>query len=193
MTHTIPQGEGGEQGDALMPLFFSLGQHSALVAIQEDLHDNEFLFALLDDIHIATTPHRVGKVYTSLDHPYPRKKGRCGTKSTDPGVARFCAPFRQTRRQSLGEHHWAIHNSWRRICARKMQLSRCCWNAFLQSLIQSSSSLLLHCGSARANFLLRVVKPEARACSQRHNEGLLSRSCTWTQDIAQMRKWQPCC
>ena len=44
---------------------------------------------------------------------------------------------------------------------------------FLQSLIQSSSSLLLHCASARANYLLRVVKPEARACSQRHNEGLL--------------------
>ena len=28
--HRIPQGEGGEQGDALMPLLFALGQHSAL-------------------------------------------------------------------------------------------------------------------------------------------------------------------
>ena len=28
----IPQGEGGEQGDPLMPLLFSLGQHSALDA-----------------------------------------------------------------------------------------------------------------------------------------------------------------
>ena len=26
VTHTIPQGEGGEQGDPLMPLLFSLGQ-----------------------------------------------------------------------------------------------------------------------------------------------------------------------
>ena len=33
--HTIRQGEGGEQGDALMPLLFALGQHSALEAIQE--------------------------------------------------------------------------------------------------------------------------------------------------------------
>ena len=31
-------------------------------------------------------------------------------------------------------HHWAIHSLWRRICARKLQLRRCCWNAFLQSL-----------------------------------------------------------
>ena len=30
--HRIHQGEGGEQGDALMPLLFSLGQHSALEA-----------------------------------------------------------------------------------------------------------------------------------------------------------------
>ena len=28
--HTISQGEGGEQGDAMMPLLYSLGQHRAL-------------------------------------------------------------------------------------------------------------------------------------------------------------------
>ena len=28
--HSIPQGEGGEQGDAMMPLLYSLGQHGAL-------------------------------------------------------------------------------------------------------------------------------------------------------------------
>ena len=32
VTHEIHQGEGGEQGDALMPALFSLGQHPALVA-----------------------------------------------------------------------------------------------------------------------------------------------------------------
>ena len=31
-THTIRQEEGGEQGDALMPLLFSLGQQRALRA-----------------------------------------------------------------------------------------------------------------------------------------------------------------
>ena len=33
--HDIPQGEGGEQGDPLMPLLFSLAQHVALVATPE--------------------------------------------------------------------------------------------------------------------------------------------------------------
>ena len=30
--HTINQGEGGEQGDPLMPLLFAVGQHPVLVA-----------------------------------------------------------------------------------------------------------------------------------------------------------------
>ena len=37
--HRIPQGEGGEQGDDLMPLLFCLGQYRALEAAQRQLHD----------------------------------------------------------------------------------------------------------------------------------------------------------
>ena len=35
--HTIPQGEGGEQGDPLMPLLFCLGQHPELTAVSAEL------------------------------------------------------------------------------------------------------------------------------------------------------------
>ena len=41
MVHTICQGEGGEQGDALMPLLFSLGQHAALEAVHRRLMEGE--------------------------------------------------------------------------------------------------------------------------------------------------------
>ena len=34
VTQHIAQGEGGEQGDPLMPMLFALGQHPALLAIQ---------------------------------------------------------------------------------------------------------------------------------------------------------------
>ena len=37
VTHMIPQGEGGEQGDPLMPLLFNLGMHPTSVAAQERL------------------------------------------------------------------------------------------------------------------------------------------------------------
>ena len=41
VVHNIHQAEGGEQGDALMPLLFSLGQHAALVAVQSQLIPGE--------------------------------------------------------------------------------------------------------------------------------------------------------
>ena len=56
VSHTIPQGEGGEQGDAMMPLLFSLGQHEALQAVNQNLRHGEFLFAFLDDIVMVTAP-----------------------------------------------------------------------------------------------------------------------------------------
>ena len=46
-----------------MPLLFSWGQHTALKAVQEGLIEGERLFAFLDDIHVVTTPERVGHVY----------------------------------------------------------------------------------------------------------------------------------
>ena len=48
VVHEVHQGEGGDQGDALMlALFFSLGQHSALMAVQEQLGSVERLFRFL--------------------------------------------------------------------------------------------------------------------------------------------------
>ena len=51
-------GEGGEQGDPLMPMLFALGQHSALVAILERSQEGELLFAFLDDLCIKSSPNR---------------------------------------------------------------------------------------------------------------------------------------
>ena len=67
-TRRIQQGEGGEQGDPLMPLLFSVGQHRALVQVQADLREGERLFAFLDDIYVVCSPERVGAVYESLEH-----------------------------------------------------------------------------------------------------------------------------
>ena len=45
--HTINRGEGGEQGDALMSLLFSLGQHSGLGATHRRLRVNVKIVRLL--------------------------------------------------------------------------------------------------------------------------------------------------
>ena len=41
--HRIPQGEGGEQGDAMMPVLFAVGQHRALEATHRRMNPGEFL------------------------------------------------------------------------------------------------------------------------------------------------------
>jgi len=49
MIHEIYQGEGGEQGDPLMPALYSLGQHGALRHAASQLLSGEYVFAYLDD------------------------------------------------------------------------------------------------------------------------------------------------
>ena len=53
VSHDIWQGDGGEQGDALMPALFSLALHPALEIIRADLPENAFLIAYLDDIYVV--------------------------------------------------------------------------------------------------------------------------------------------
>ena len=71
----IPQGEGGEQGDPLMPLLFSLGQHAALSAVASRLEKGERLFAFLDDLYVLCDPTRVLDVYAILQQELSRHAG----------------------------------------------------------------------------------------------------------------------
>ena len=71
----VRQGEGGEQGDPLMPLLFSLGQHRAMVAVQAQLKEGERLFAFLDDIYVVCSPDRIGQIYLFLEEQLRVKTG----------------------------------------------------------------------------------------------------------------------
>ena len=82
--HTIRQGEGGEQGDALMPLLFCLGQ---LEAVQEDMREGEFLFACLDDIDNVTLPEIGMRLFMNIYSFSPGSESmvgrlKCGTGFT---------------------------------------------------------------------------------------------------------------
>ena len=66
VVHEVVQGEGGEQGDALMPALFSLGQHRSLEAIQARLRPSERLFAFLDDVYAVCSPGRAADVFTTI-------------------------------------------------------------------------------------------------------------------------------
>ena len=61
----ICQGEGGEQGDPLMPALYALAQHEALCDLQSQ--DGEAVFAFLDDTYIVAAPERVRTLYDIYD------------------------------------------------------------------------------------------------------------------------------
>ena len=61
--HEIRQGEGGEQGDALMPALYALGQAQSLRNAHADLLPGELLIPYLDDLYIVTRPGRARAAY----------------------------------------------------------------------------------------------------------------------------------
>ena len=111
VSQDIAQGEGGEQGDPLMPLLFSLGQHRAQEAIAARLEEGERLFAYLDDVHVVCNPDRVSEVHAILAQELERHAhirlhlgktqiwNRGGTVPT--GVAELTAAARQVKPDAI--------------------------------------------------------------------------------------------
>ena len=184
---TINQGEGGEQGDALMPLLFSLGQHPGLEATHRQLRVNEKLFAYLDDVYIASKPNRAGAVYTSLEenlygHAHIRihmgKTHMWNQLGVEPPV---CAALQRAaevvnprarvwRGSGLPTHEQGIrvlgapvgHPDFVRSHLQKTAGEHQTLLEMIPLLpdVQSAWMMLLHCASARANYHLRVIRPE---------------------------------
>ena len=188
-THTIVQGEGGEQGDAMMPLLFALGQHPASEAVQHQLVDGESIFANLDDIHIVTVPERTSIVYNLLQNPLWHTAGirihqgktkvwnnageqpaACEVldrmaRAADPTVTTSVwrgsdVPVSQQGMKVLGTplgHPAFVRAHLERTCGEHQTLLD---RIPMVSDLQSSWLLLVHCASARANYISRVVEPE---------------------------------
>ena len=74
-TRTVQQGEGGEQGDALMPALFALGLHEALRAANEKLSENEWLGAFLDDVYLVTTRSRARAAFDTVSESVKQRAG----------------------------------------------------------------------------------------------------------------------
>ena len=73
--HEISQGDGCEQGDALVPALYALAQHDALAAAQGRLEPGEFLAAFLDDLYLVTTPARARPALDDVTRTVERHAG----------------------------------------------------------------------------------------------------------------------
>ena len=201
VVHEIDQGEGGEQGDPLMPLLFSLGQHAALRAVQRQLQPGELVFAFLDDIYVITTQDRISAVYNLLQAELWRHAriwvhdGKTQVWNKFGVRSRGCDTIDRAARATNPE----FTSVWRELALptecqgikvlgcplghddsvhAHLEKTHQAHRTLLQRIprvpdVQSAWALLLHCASARANDSLRVVAQFAAA----HDAGLWSCLC----------------
>ena len=186
--HSIPQGEGDEQGDAMMPLLFCLGQQEALQAVHRQLQAGERLFAYLDDVYVVTRPERVVEVYRILEEALRvfscirihNGRRRFGTspvsvqwRVTGQSELRKWRTLRATvwkggrvptneqGTKVLGTplgHDDFVAHHLREVAREQQELLD---KIPLVKNLQSAWLLLLHCAAAGANYQLRSVRPSA--------------------------------
>ena len=189
VTQSIPQGEGEEQGDPLMPMVFALGHHHALVQTQARLGNTEKVMAFLDDIVISTPePDRVTEAHTIVAEElwsHARIQVHFGKTQVwnrggiEPeGMEDFTRAARRVKPDAVvwkGDPHLPSSQQGLRVLGvpighpefiKEFLVKKSREHATLYDRIpwvndpQAAYLLLLMSGSTRANFLLRTVRPD---------------------------------
>ena len=159
---SIPQGEGGEQGDPLMPLLFCLGQHSALSAVVAGLQEGERLFAYLDDLYVVCKPDRAGAVHDLLRvHLWDNCRisfhaGKTKVWNRSGTYPPNCARLQRAATEWRGDAHLHPDQQGLGVAYVKRSLRRRLRTRVVGSRPGSSC---LFCAAARSNFFLRTVNP----------------------------------
>ena len=182
--HEVRQGEGGEQGDPLMPALFALGQHAALTAVQARLRSTDQLFAFLDDVYVTGPPEHTANQFhivreALLRHANIRVhlgKTRAWNSAGEepPGLLAALPPEDPANPCWTGS--WALPASQqgivvlgspigsRAFIADKLAQKLLEHDRLLQRIphvphLQSAWLLLLYCAAPRCVYLLRTLAP----------------------------------
>ena len=179
--HSVWQGEGGEQGDPLMPALYSLGQHPALQAVQELLQDDEYLLAFLDDVYFVCQPERVQVLFAAVSEALAVQAGvQVNHGKTRVWNAAGIAPpgveHLGDGKAWVGDHALPTHAQGLKLLGTRLGHVDFV-AAFLSALreghdvllrrlqsvpdLQSAWLLLSMCAATRANYYLRALPPSA--------------------------------
>ena len=192
----IHQGEGGEQGDALMPALFCLGLHDALERANANLRPGEKLLAYLDDVYIISSPDRARAVYDNVTQEISSHIGiqvnfgktECWSPAGGPppvGIAELDAPapLPPVWKGNLTSEHNGIEILGSpigqvayidRVLNDKLdEETKLLDNLQHMSRAQVSWLLLFFCGAPRSNYILRTVPPSLCARYAESRDGLI--------------------
>ena len=189
--HEVQQGEGCEQGDALAPALFALGQHAALERAAAELQPGEFLGAFLDDLYVVTRPERARAAFDSTTRAvqelagvqtnlgkcrvYSKRGGRPppGIAELGEGVWRGDLSAEQQGLKILGSPvgsgEFVRAHAAARTAEEKLLLDE------IPQLpdLQCAWLLLSMCAEPRANHLIRSLPPtHATAYARAHDEAV---------------------
>ena len=141
-------------------------QHAAMEAVHRRLMEGERLFAFFDDVHVVTTPRRVGDVYlVLLEELFRHSRIRINVGKTRVWNAGGVRPQACDMLERI-----AVANDPN---ARVWRIGSLTDPSVLIEDVQSALSLLVHCAGARANFFLRVIRFElVRTFAEGPNRGL---------------------
>ena len=172
--HDIHQHEGGEQGDPLMPLLFSLAIHDALQRVKEGLFPGELLFAFLDDVYVVCSPNRVRAVFDMLARELSEHAGI----QLNEGKTRVWnrAGVRPTHMEDLGPEVWneegvkilgtpiGSDRFIEAVTEERLTEGRRLWDALAWVPdLQSAWQILLQCAGPQCHHFLRTVPPDQSA------------------------------
>ena len=174
-----------------MPALFALAQHDALVAACQRLHDEDSLFAFLDDLYIVTTRDRARAAFDAVTEEVANKAGvrtHLGKLRLWSKAGGSCPPGFEgleddawtgnvaTEKQGikvlgtpLGHADFVAAHAKQRIEEETRFLHK------VASLgdVQCAWLLLTFCGVPRANHLMRVLPPSiAEPYARSHDEAI---------------------
>ena len=180
----INQAEGGEQGDPLMPLLFSIGIQQALEEVAAAMVPGEQLSAFLDDIYLLCQPARVKPLFKLLE----RALLRCAGIELHQGKTKAWnrAGVVPDNIGEVGDDAWQPEGitvlgtpvGSEQYISRKMEeritKERELWSTIpTVPDLQCSWQLLLQSANPRANHTMRTMPPsQSSVYCRAHDEGM---------------------
>ena len=186
--HEVRQGEGGEQGDPLMPCLFALGQHKALLEVRARLHPSDTLYAFLDDIYVTGPPDHTASQFGHVREALARHaniqvhlgKTRAWNSAGEEPPGLLAQLPTEDPANPCWTGSWALAEAQqgavvlgspigsRGFVAEKLTQRLREQDRLLQQLphvphLQSAWLLLLYCAAPRCTYLVRTVPPSDTA------------------------------